>query len=246
MPILCYHSVSPDWQSNLSVTPEAFEQHCRWLTRRRSLVELDIAVAHMQPSGHMPSNVMAMTFDDGFADFYEHALPSIVKYRVPCTVFLVAGTLLRKEYVADWIDETPAVPQRVLTLDEVLELRKLGIQFGSHSYAHHDLSTLSDYECELDLRESRVLMEDLLSTRIRFLAYPRGIHNERVRRGAQRAGFTHAFAMMRKPQVVDRYALPRVGVYRHNGLFTLEVKSSPWYIPAKTGKIFSATFGIQE
>ena len=113
----------------------------------------------------------------------------------------------------------------------------MGIQFGSHSYSHHDLTQLSDYECELDLRESRILLEDLLGTPIRFLAYPRGLQNERVRKAARKAGYSNAFSMMRKPRIMDTHSVPRVGIYSHNGRFTLEVKISSWYVPAKDGNI---------
>ena len=118
-------------------------------------------------------------------------------------------------------------------------MRDMGIQFGSHSYSHHDLTQLSDYECELDLRESRILLEDLLGTPIRFLAYPRGLQNDRVRKAARKAGFSNAFSMMRKPRIMDTHSVPRVGIYSHNGRFTLEVKMSSWYVPAKMGTLFT-------
>lgn len=243
MPILCYHSVSPDWKSPLSVSPAMFERQCQWLSRRRTLVDLETAVAQMQPRGNLSGQLAALTFDDGFADLYEHALPVILRHKVPCTIFLVAETLLRQNPKVHWVDNPPPSPLSVLSLDQVREMRKLGIQFASHSYSHHDLTTLSDYECELDLRESRILLEDLLGAPVQFLAYPRGLHNERVRKAAHKAGYSHAFAMMRKPRLVDSYSVPRVGVYSHNGFFTLGVKVSPWYVPVKMGTLFTpATF----
>jgi peptidoglycan/xylan/chitin deacetylase (PgdA/CDA1 family) len=240
VPILCYHSVDPTWESNLCVTPKAFEQQCRWLKCYRAPTSLGLALAQLDTLGDLPSNLTAITFDDGLADFYEHAFPILRRERLPCTVFLVAGTLVRQEPVADWIDEPQPHPHRLLSLDQVLEMKEAGIQFGSHSYAHHDLTTLSEYECILDLRESRELLESLLNTKITVLAYPRGKHNERVRRAAERAGFTHAVAMMRKPHAAGPYSIPRVGVYRQNGILALGVKSSQWYVPTRSGNVFSA------
>lgn len=240
MAIFCYHSVSPNWQSPLSVSPAVFDQHCRWLARRRNVVDLGTALGHMNHKGSLPRQLAAVTFDDGFADLYEHALPILLRHKIPCTIFLVAETLLRPKPKVHWVDDPPRSPLSVLTLDQVREMRKFGVQFASHSYSHRDLTTLSDYECELDLRESRILLEDLLGTPVPFLAYPRGLHNERVRKAARKAGFTHALAMMRKPQIVDTYAVPRVGVYGHNGVFTLGVKASPWYVPARMGTLFAS------
>jgi peptidoglycan/xylan/chitin deacetylase (PgdA/CDA1 family) len=236
MSILCYHSVHPTWESNLAVKPEAFAAQCEWLLRKRGVVELDQVVAAMK-AGRSLAKLTALTFDDGFADFYEHAWPVLMRYRLPCTVFLVAGNLLQQETVATWVDDAPTPLPRTLSLEQVLELKQVGVRFGSHSYAHRDLTELSEYECELDLRESRELLEDLLSVRIRFLAYPRGKHDETVRRAAHNAGFTHAFAMMRQADPFNRYSIPRVGIFGHNGLFTLEVKTSPWYLQARTHQI---------
>lgn len=238
MPILCYHSVSPDWKSPLSVPPAVFEQQCRWLSRRRTVVDLEVAVDQMTSRGSLPG-LAAVTFDDGFVDLYEHALPILLRHKIPCTIFLVAETLLRSNPRVHWVDDPPPSPLNVLSLEQVREMRKFGVQFASHGYSHHDLTKLSDYECELDLRESRILLEDLLGTPIRFLAYPRGLHNERVRKAARKAGFSHAFAMMRKPRTMDTHSVPRVGIYGHNGRFTLEVKMSRWYVPAKMGTLFA-------
>jgi peptidoglycan/xylan/chitin deacetylase (PgdA/CDA1 family) len=242
MSILCYHSVSPDWRSPLSVTPQVFDQHCAWLASRRTMVDLDTAVANMKPNGSLPSHLATVTFDDGFSDLYEHALPVLMKHKIPCTIFVVVGTLLRQNPDVTWVDDPPQQRLNVLSLDQIHEMRKMGVQFASHSYSHHDLTKLSDYECELDLRESRILLEDLLGSRVRYLAYPRGFHNERVRKAAQKAGYSHAFAMMEKPHIVDKYAVTRVGVFGHNGLFTLGVKISPWYVPVRMGQLFSAGY----
>jgi hypothetical protein len=38
---------------------------------------------------------------------------------------------------------------------------------------------------------------------------------------------------------MDTHSIPRVGIYSHNGRFTLEVKMSPWYVPAKMGTLFA-------
>jgi peptidoglycan/xylan/chitin deacetylase (PgdA/CDA1 family) len=203
------------------------------------MVDLETAVSQMQPKGNLPGQLTAMTFDDGFSDLYEFALPILKRYKIPSTIFLVAETLLRRAPKVNWVDDPPSYPLSVLTLDQVREMREMGVQFASHSYSHHNLTTLSDYECELDLRESRILLEDLLGSPVRFLAYPRGLHNERVRKAARKAGYSHAFAMMERPQIVDTFAVPRVGVHGHNGVFTLGVKVSPWYVPARMGTLFS-------
>src|SRR2546423_1141649 len=98
------------------------------------------------------------------------------------------------DHAVDWVDTPPPHPLRTLTVEQVREMQEDGIAFGSHSYAHHDLTAMEEAECARDLRASRELLEDLLKAPVRHLAYPRGRHDERVRRAALRAGFTHAYA----------------------------------------------------
>jgi peptidoglycan/xylan/chitin deacetylase (PgdA/CDA1 family) len=238
--ILCYHSIDPKWESPLAVTPEAFAEHCAWLARSRRMLDLDTAVVQMDASGRLPRRTGVITFDDGLAPVFDLALPVLQKHGIPATVFLVAGTLTEAGHPVDWVDDPPAEPIRALTRDQVLEMRAAGVRFGSHSHAHRDLTALGEEECERDLRESREVLEDLLDSPVRHLAYPRGCHDERVRRAAARAGFTHGFTLPESSEPIGPLAIPRVGVYRGNGLLTLRAKASRLYPRLRTGRVLPA------
>jgi peptidoglycan/xylan/chitin deacetylase (PgdA/CDA1 family) len=191
-------------------------------------------------SGRLKRGLAVLTFDDGYAGIYEHAFPILARLKLPATVFLVAQTLAPAGRPIDWVDTPPPPTLRTLSIDEVREMQAAGITFGSHSMAHRDLTTLGEQECERDLRDSRLLLEDALHGPIRLLAYPRGRHDVRVRRSAQRAGFSHAFTLPEGPEDPGPYAIPRVGIWGHNGLWALRVKSSRWYLTARTGRVYRA------
>jgi peptidoglycan/xylan/chitin deacetylase (PgdA/CDA1 family) len=231
--ILCYHSIDKDWQSNLAIPPSSFAQHCVWLRRHRRVIDLETAVTRLI-DWRLPRGFTALTFDDGFADFYACAFPILARLGLPATVFLVAERLLTPSRAVDWVDDPPPWPLQTLSLDEILEMRDAGIMFGSHTLSHSDLTLLGDDECESKLRASRELLEDALATRVNLLAYPRGRHNSRVRHAAERAGFSHAFAMYGGSQPAGRYAIPRAGVFRRNKLITLRVKTSRWYLDVRS------------
>lgn len=236
MTVLCYHAVDPDWISPLAVPPEAFERHCRWLARNRRVLELPDAVARMDRTGGIPGGGAALTFDDGFSSVYGQAFPSLLRHRLPATVFVVARTLTEPEQPVDWVDAPPPFPLTTLTAAQILEMHEAGVRFGSHSHAHHDLTTLSEAECERDLRTSREVLEELLGHPVRFLAYPRGRHEERVRRAAERAGYLHSFSLPDGPEPAGPQALPRAGVYHGNGSTVLRVKTARWYLPLRTSR----------
>jgi peptidoglycan/xylan/chitin deacetylase (PgdA/CDA1 family) len=229
MPVLCYHAVDPDWRSPLAMPPDLFARQCAWISRHRRAVGLAQLVDGMNGGARLPHGVTALTFDDGFATVYTQAWPVLREHGLAATVFLVASTLGSAPQAVDWVDDPPPQPPEPLTRSQVLEMRAAGVTFGSHSLAHHDLTTLGDDECERDLRTSRELLEDLLTGPVRWLAYPRGRHNERVRRAASRAGFTHAFTLPTGPEPLGPHALPRVGIWPKDGIGALRAKTSDWY-----------------
>src|SRR5205807_4952068 len=118
--------------------------------------------------------VTALGFDDGFADVYTYALPILRRSRLPATVFIVAQTLTSGGRAVDWVDDPPSWPLETLSREQILEMRAAGISFGSHSFSHRDLTTLTEDECVRDLRTSREVLEAILGEAIRLLAYPRG------------------------------------------------------------------------
>jgi len=239
MTILCYHAVDPDWHSPLSVPPDVLRAQCRWLTRNRRVVALGQAVALGERSS-IPGGMCVLTFDDGFASVYEHALPVLREERLPATVFIVAATLTAQGQPVDWVDDPPSHTLRTLTLEQLLEMREAGVGIGSHSWAHRNLVDLGDGECIAELRDSRELLEDLLRQPVPFFAYPRGLHNARVRTLTQQAGYTHGFALPEAWEPRGPYALPRVGIYPYDASAALRAKTSAWYVPVRMSPVFPA------
>jgi len=220
------------------VTPEALAEQCTWLTRHKTVLPLQDAVARLDRTGRLPRGTTALTFDDGFASLHEHALPVLQRLRLPWTVFLVAQTLTPGGQRVDWVDTPPDHELATLTLDQVRQMQAAGVSFESHSYSHADLTTLSYDDCVRDLRESRELLEDLLGRPVRLLAYPRGRHNEDVRTAARRAGYSHAFSLPETREPSGPYAVPRVGVHHGNGLAHLRIKSARPYVNLRTGAAY--------
>lgn len=215
--------------------PDGFRRHCEWLARHRAVVDLAGAAERVDPRGRLPSRLSAITFDDGLTSVLEHALPALADNGLPATVFLVAATLGPEAQKVDWIDGLPLGCARTLTFQQVEEMGAHGVRFGSHSYSHRDLTSLSEDECFKDLYDSKQLLEDVLGCPVPFLAYPRGLHNGAVRRAAQRAGFTHAFGTARRRPSPSRWGIPRMGIYSGDRELKLRVKSTRWYASTRTG-----------
>lgn len=90
--ILMYHRVAslPHDPWGLAVTPEAFDVQLRYLSQRRHPMKMDEFVAAAR-SGTLPSDAVAITFDDGYLDNLRNALPSLTAHRVAATLFVTTG-----------------------------------------------------------------------------------------------------------------------------------------------------------
>jgi peptidoglycan/xylan/chitin deacetylase (PgdA/CDA1 family) len=239
MTILCYHSVQPRWESPLAVEPDAFAWQAAWLRRKRDVLPLAEALPRLDATGRLPRGAAALTFDDGFSALHDQVLPVLTRHRLPATVFLVAQTRTPQGQRVDWVDTPGPEPLSTLTLDQILEMQDAGVDFQSHSWAHHDLTRLSEDECVRDLRDSRELLSDLLDRRVTLLAYPRGRHSSHVRRAAARAGFSYSFTLPEEAEQPNEHAIPRVGIFRGNGPLTMRMKAARPYVRVRTSAAVS-------
>lgn len=95
--ILLYHRVTDcddllDYAPNgISVTPETFEAHVRYLSTRYTLINLSELICRLESSMALPENACVITFDDGWRDNYDTAFPILKRYGVPATIFLATS-----------------------------------------------------------------------------------------------------------------------------------------------------------
>ncbi|HEX3299873.1 MAG TPA: polysaccharide deacetylase family protein [Actinomycetota bacterium] len=227
MTILTYHAVDPLWTGALSVHPAPFEAQIAWLVSHRRVVPLTELLDRC-PDG-VSNELVALTFDDGFSSVVQHALPVLARSDVPFTVFLIAKMYDGSASSVDWVDRPPGHPLRTLDPSEIRRLRSYGASFGSHSYVHADMTTLGYDAALADLVRSRDILEELLGEDVTSLAYPRGRHDDDVRRAAAAAGFTSAFGLAVAREIRGAYALPRVGIYPPDTGWSLRLKTAPVY-----------------
>ncbi len=221
MSVLCYHAIDPDWESPLAVRPEDFEDQCRVIAESGGAA----------PAGlDTPAGRHVITFDDGFACLMKHALPSLRRYSLPSTLFVVAGTLAEQPAPVNWLRPPEDPAPQVLTAEEILEMADAGVTIASHSWEHRDLPEYTEQECLVDLRESRERLEDLIHAPVTMLAYPFGNHAPHVRRAAEQAGFELAYSLPEGREDVGPYAMPRVGIYRDNPMTTFRIKAAAPYL----------------
>jgi peptidoglycan/xylan/chitin deacetylase (PgdA/CDA1 family) len=227
--VLCYHAVSEDWPHALSVGLETFEQQLTGLLRRGFR---PAAAQELLGNG---GRILHVTFDDAFKSV-DRAVPVLERLGVPSTVFACSGFADggRALDVPELAIQVEMHPDELATMDwdALRTLAERGVEIGSHTVSHPHLPRLTDAELQRELRESRERIADELARPCRYLAYPFGDEDARVRSAAAAAGYDAAFALPGREDRIDRFALPRVGVYRRDSPMRLRLKTAALRRPA--------------
>lgn len=227
--VVCYHALSDEWEHPLAVRPETFARQLRVLVRRG--FQPGSALDVMEGRGRL----LHVTFDDAFQSV-ALALPVLEHLDLRATVFACPAYADegRVFAVPELTAHARERPDALLTMDwdALRDLVARGVEVGSHTVTHPHLTTLQDDELVGELRESRQQLEDELRRPCKLVSYPYGEQDERVRRAARAAGYDAAFALPGIHSPPDRYALPRVGVYRADGDLRFRLKTSPLRRPA--------------
>ena len=222
--VLCYHAISDSWPDSLSVSPAAFERQLRTLVGRglRPATVDDVLAGG--------ARLLHVTFDDAFRSV-RNALPALEALGVPATVFACPGFADegRPLDVPELLDEVRAYPGELATMtwNELRELAERGVSIGSHTVSHPHLCELSDADLRRELEESRARIEDEIRRPCRVFGYPYGEQDARTRAAARAAGYTAAFGLGRGSSPDDRFAQPRVGIVRADGIARMMLKISP-------------------
>jgi peptidoglycan/xylan/chitin deacetylase (PgdA/CDA1 family) len=202
--ILMYHSITPNEHDpyDITVRPERFDQQMRWLRRvgrkGTSVGQLLEAQRHGVARG-----LVGLSFDDGYADFVDYALPVLQRCGFSATVFVPAGRLGGNN---DW---DPGGPRKaVMTAGQLRQVAAAGIEVGSHGFRHMSLPSSSDGDLANEIGESRGILREVSGQEVPGFCYPYGHLDERAIHAVQGAGYSYGCAVWHS-EFAGRYALPR-------------------------------------
>jgi peptidoglycan/xylan/chitin deacetylase (PgdA/CDA1 family) len=171
--ILTYHSLDASG-SVISIRPSVFRQHIEALHRTGA------PVVPLNRVRHTPGAV-AITFDDGFKNFLDHAAPLLQQYRYPATVFAVSGYCGGYN---QWPSQPAgAIPRlELMNWSDLREIAAQGVELGAHTASHPFLSRMSEQDAAAELDSSKKEIEDRTGRTVSTLAYPYGDSSVAVRR----------------------------------------------------------------
>lgn len=220
VPILMYHYISAPpsdadaVRRDLSVPPDLFEAHLAYLRQAGyetiSMHELSYALSRNAP---LPAKPIILTFDDGYRDQYENAFPLLRQYGYTGTFFIFTQVI-----------DTYNVSY--LTWDMVIEMHQAGMEFGSHSYRHPDLSGRDVDFLVYEILGSKEAIEERIGEPVRFFSYPSGRYDDLTIKVLDSAHFWSAVTTQfgAEQSYNDRFELKRIRIRGNDTIDDLAAK----------------------
>ena len=166
-PILMYHRVDVDQPRDavgrsLTVSPGQFAEQLAYL-QAHGLRAISMAgLYHRLVLGEPTDHVVVMTFDDGYADQYQYAVPMLRRCGGSATFYIVTGMMGHRRH---------------LTWDDLRVMNGEGMDIAAHGVYHDDLSLMSTEQQAFQIEESIRELQDHLHVSLRSYAFPSGRFN---------------------------------------------------------------------
>ena len=224
--ILVYHHVSTDSPASTSVTPQVFREHLQFFQDQQiHVMALAEALAAVTNGSPLPDKTIAITFDDGYRDIYDNALPLLEEFGYPFTIF-VATDPIDKGY------------GDMLSWAQLRTLAQRGVTIANHSTDHAYLvrqqagGALGRAGLRANIEQAQQRLVDELGDAVpRWLAYPYGEFSTQLQDLLKDMGYlgfgqhsggvwagTHA-------QAIPRFAA--AGIYANTATLATKIGSHP-------------------
>src|SRR2546430_14431225 len=187
--VLTYHHVGPRPRGvrlkGLYVSPKLFAQQMAELKAQGFETN---AFGTVRSRGVLPNRVF-LTFDDGFADVFENALPLMREHSFRSIQFLVADLLGK---TSEWQANSGELPGILMDKAQVKDWLASGQEIGSHTLTHPRLTQISPAQAREEISGSKKKLEDTFGIAVEHFCYPYGDWNPAVRELVMEAGYASA------------------------------------------------------
>ncbi len=181
LPILMYHHIqevpknaSKEWM-DLNVESDVFREQMSYLYNNGyNPITFENLLSFIEEGRSIPEKSLIITFDDGWRNQYSNAFPVLKEYNFPATFFIV-------------IEQTGG--NLFVSWSEIIEMVNSGMEIGSHTLTHPNLTTISGARLQRELEESKLILESKLGKDILSFSYPYGAFDARVLLATKNAGY---------------------------------------------------------
>ena len=214
IPILMYHQIDiPPARGTplrgLVVAPSSFAWQMQLLT---FLGYKGLSMRDLEPflSGARTGKVVGITFDDGYQNNFEYALPVLQRNGFTATCYGVSSMIGGTNA---W-DAGKVAVKPLMTLQDWRVWHAAGMDVGSHTCTHANLKELSDPEAQDQITRSKYQLEQSVGCEVNHFCYPYGWYQTKHQKMVKNAGYASATTTRRGrvPAGANAYELQRIMV----------------------------------
>ncbi len=171
--ILFYHRVADECPNGWTLSCSDFSRHLDWLQENCDVVSLPEAQSVIR-SENNSRPVASITFDDGYAENADFAIPELLRRGLSATYF-VSTEFIRtgQNFPHDIAAGCPLPPN---TIEQIREFALQGIEIGAHTRTHADLGSIrSESTLRDEIIGSARELEEWTGQPVRYFAFPFGL-----------------------------------------------------------------------
>jgi peptidoglycan/xylan/chitin deacetylase (PgdA/CDA1 family) len=238
IPVIAYHKIDEPTDDirvrGAFTSPKRFAKQMRYLKKQGFIFYTASRLIEYYLEHHrFPQKAITLTFDDGWKDNYTNAFPILRDLGIKATIFLVPSCIGQ---VTSKVVAEGESARAHLSSEDIIEMSRHGIEFGSHSVNHELLHQLEPQEVEYEVLESKRQIENLLQQPCKVFAYPAGFFTETAQDAVRKAGYIAGFSSVYGPvEKLDIYALNRTEILRRDRFpfqFARKIKRMVELVPA--------------
>jgi peptidoglycan/xylan/chitin deacetylase (PgdA/CDA1 family) len=170
--VLFYHRVADEHPNPWTISNAGFKAQLDWLCSGFDLISLSDCQARIR-SGFSNRPALCITFDDGYAENSQQAIPLLLERQIPFTYFVAWKHVRHQRPFAH--DVARRCPLAVDTVQSIRAIADQGVEIGSHTLSHVDLGAIRDEAAiRREVVDSKTDMEQFLGRPVRYFAFPFG------------------------------------------------------------------------
>jgi peptidoglycan/xylan/chitin deacetylase (PgdA/CDA1 family) len=228
--VLCYHSINKS-HAELSIDPAVLRHQLAFLkSEGYEFLSFGNLVRRIMRWGRPKTSIACITFDDGYEDNLTQAAPILSDMAIPATFFLTSGLMGGDATVRDHVHRLTRYESTYLSVPQVAELARYGMEIGAHTHSHPNLARLSHERVREEVVRCKAVLEDTIGHAVQSFAYPfgkKGVHYNDLTVGVVReSGYlgaaTVALRAVTAREAIRIFEIPRFLIHRSHSQSSFE------------------------
>lgn len=210
--IFAYHSLGDDdWLYEISY--RNFCTQINEVKKTRQYIKLEEIYKYLIGETELDGDYFCVCFDDGYKNIFDFADKIKNELKITPAVFLISNKSKINRFELENNKE-------LLDEDEIKYLINLGWEIGNHTSTHPNLKNLNFFDKEIEIINSKQLLEEKLGIKIKYIAYPKGCYDKDVIGISRKTGYLLGLTM--DDGIIDKSCdllkIPRIGVDKSHGI----------------------------